>query len=189
MTVTSEQKKTLILIVVLGVLALGGCAWYWYMLGRTAVAVSTKQANDAIEKQKVVDAKLEEFAKFKKDVEDSGTWEELKLRLSLIESRLPKTEEAFGFFEALDEILRKTSVSNQRLEKQKTNPEVRYTEIPYSIRAVGRYHEFGQFLSLVENNEKRFMRVKTFQITDDAKRPSLHPIGVEIATYSFSSRD
>ena len=189
MDITAEQKKILIVMAVLGVLILGASLWYWWMIGSASVIDAQKQTKTALAQKKDVDQKLQDFETFKKDVEDSGKWAELQDRLRILEGRLPKTEEAFGFIEALDEILRKTSISNERLEKGKISPEVRYTEIPYSIKAVGRYHEFGQFLNLVESNDKRFMRVKNFKISNDKKRPSLHPIEVEIATYSFASHD
>lgn len=189
MTLTAEQKKTFLMVVILGVLGLGASLWYWFVFGAGEVDLAQKQLEASVAEKRAFQAKLDEFEKFQKEVEAPGKYEELKAQLTAMESRLPKTEEAFGFIEALDEILRKTGVSNERLEKEKTNPEIRYTEIPYSIKAVGRFHEFGQFLDLVENNDKRFMRLKTLKITDDSKRPTLHPIEVEIATYSFASHD
>lgn len=189
MTITAEQKKTLFMIVVLGVLGLGGCLWYWFMFGATGLTDAQTELTSATTEKKAIDAKLQEFADFRKKTDAPEGYEALKANLAVLESRLPKTEEAFGFFETLNDILRRTSISNERLEKEKTNPEIRYTEIPYSVRAVGRYHEFGQFLDLVENNDKRFMRVKTLKLTGNSKRPTQHPIEVEIATYSFASHD
>jgi Tfp pilus assembly protein PilO len=189
MTLTAEQKKTLFMLVILGVLGLGGGLWYWFMFGASGVAQAEKQTTDNLAEKKTFDVQLQKFEAFKKEVTDPGKYDALKERLNVMQARLPRTEEAFGFFDALDDILRKTNVSNLRLEKEKTNPEIRYTEIPYSVRSVGRYHEFGQFLDLVENSEKRFMRVKTIKLTNDSKRPTMHPIEVEIATYSFASHD
>ena len=61
-----------------------------------------------------------------------------------------------------------------------------YTDFPYEISGVSRYHEFGQLLNLIELNQERVMRVKTFEIDNEKKNPVEHPYDVTLASYVFN---
>jgi Tfp pilus assembly protein PilO len=65
---------------------------------------------------------------------------------------------------------------------------VQYTEIPYTIEAHGRYHEIGQFLTLIEQNPQRFMRLRNFTAENNLERPSIHPVQMEISTFMFNQQ-
>ena len=87
----------------------------------------------------------------------------------------------------LDAVLSK--FQNERLKKlfEDRSSCSLYTEIPYVILAHGRYHAVGQFLTLVEQNPQRFMRVKYLKIKNDLLRPSIHTIQMVVETFMFNS--
>ena len=186
MPFNDEQKKILVVIVLMGMVALGAIASYWFMLGKGQVSGYEGQEKKTRAEIAVLDKKMADIETFRN--ETKGNFEQLQASITQIEKRLPQNREAVGFFEALDAILRSTGVINQRLAVGEINEQSRYAEIPYSIRASGRYHEFGQFLNLVENNPDRFMRVKSFTVKNEPAKPSVHPIEVDIATFMFVER-
>ncbi len=185
MNFSDEQKKILIGVVVVGVLAFGAVGYYWYFFGKTAVADDKAAAEKAVTEKNDIVAKLDKIEKFKKDT--AGKYEEMEENLRKVEMRLPQSRQAIEFFGTLNDILNNTGVSNERLAADRIvqQPGNSYAEIPYSIKAVGRFHELGQFLNLVEQNPRRFMRVKTLNIGNDSKQPSNHPVEVKIATFKF----
>lgn len=115
--------------------------------------------------------------------------DKLKQEVALLEEaarRLPRSRDRFNFFVELSDILQLTGVRYSKIVPKKEIVKAFYTEIPYEIVCLARYHEFGQFLNMIEQNPRRFMRVKTFNIRNDKKRPSLHPITVGVATFMFN---
>jgi type IV pilus assembly protein PilO len=186
MNLNDEQKKVLAMIVLFGVLAVGGVAYYWFMFGKASVLESNDRAETAKAETQSYQDKLGDIEDFKQRTE--GKYDELQDSIAQLEKRLPTTREAIGFFAALDTILTNTGVTNLRLAADKINEQTRYTEIPYSIKAEGRFHEYGQFLNLVEDNPERFMRVKTMKVGNNAGKPAMHPISVSIATFKFVQR-
>lgn len=108
--------------------------------------------------------------------------------LAEVAAKLPSTIAPEEFYRALDEILSVTRVSYSELTQLPLLSRPVYTEIPYKINGRGRYHDFGQFLNLVEENPIRLMRVKTFTIENDDNRPSVHPLTVNIATFKFNTK-
>lgn len=144
----------------------------------------------------------EEIAKVKKEVDvlkskladmdaaaaNLKAMEEKKALLTEIAKKLPNSIDAPAFLQAMVDILTATRVEYQELSPGKEMVRNVYTEIPYAVKCRARYHDFGQFLNLIEENPKRFMRVKTFTIENNNDRPSVHPISVGIATFMFNSR-
>lgn len=188
MNFSDDQKKTLLVIVVFGVLALGGVGWYWWFFGNGKIKTFEAETVKLNEDVKGLDVQIKEI----EDFEDftQGKYKELERHLATVEKRLPQSREAIEFFTELNEILHSTGVITERLATDRivTEPGQGYDEIPYSIVGKGRFHEFGQFLNLVEQNPDRFMRVKTLKLTNEPGRPSLHPIEVTIATFKFSKK-
>ncbi len=146
-----------------------------------------------------IERKQKEIAQFEKDIKklndelrqveaQMGNPEEIKAKREFLEKiarKLPDTEDAQGFFQALVDILRATNIDYDELIPKPPKPYSIYTEIPYEILCKARYHDFGHFLNLIEENPNRFMRVKTFVIENQAQRPSIHPIKLELATFMF----
>jgi Tfp pilus assembly protein PilO len=108
--------------------------------------------------------------------------------LRQVAAKLPSSIAPQEFYSALIEILQTTRVDYSTLAQQKLQERTVYTEIPYRITGKGRYHDFGQFLNMIEENPTRLMRVKTFVIENDDRRPSVHPINVELATFMFNKK-
>jgi Tfp pilus assembly protein PilO len=103
-----------------------------------------------------------------------------------ITRRLPSSPDAPGFLNALLMTLGTTGIIQENVKPGQTTDRTLYTEIPYSVVAHGHYHAFGQFLTLIEQNPDRFMRVKKLKIENNLDRPSVHPIEMEIATFMFN---
>ncbi|MGI8907819.1 MAG: type 4a pilus biogenesis protein PilO [Candidatus Sumerlaeaceae bacterium] len=108
--------------------------------------------------------------------------------LRQIAAKLPSSIAPQEFYNAMIEILQTTRVDYSALAQLKLEERQVYTEIPYMISGKGRYHDFGQFLNMVEENPVRLMRVKKFTVENDDRRPSIHPITVELATFMFNKR-
>jgi type IV pilus assembly protein PilO len=181
-SLTKQQKKAVITTVIAGVVILGFTSYLYFMLGKKSIAVKTAQIEKNQEKIEILNAQLKEMDELAKL---QGRFSEIETRLDQISRRLPSTPEAPGFLNALSAALRATGISTKKLAPTPENAFDRFTEIPYKIDAVGRYHEIGQFLTLVEENPQRFMRVKSLKIENDKARPSLHPVTVGIATFMF----
>jgi Tfp pilus assembly protein PilO len=105
-----------------------------------------------------------------------------------VAAKLPSTVAPEEFFKAFEKILKTTRLSYSELKPLPLLERAIYTEIPYQLVGNGRYHDFGQFLNLVEENPDRLMRIKTFVIENDDSRPSLHPIKVQLATFKFNKK-
>jgi Tfp pilus assembly protein PilO len=88
---------------------------------------------------------------------------------------------------ALVSTLRVTGIIQETVKPENVRDRAQYTEIPYTVEAHGRYHELGQFLTLIEQNPQRFMRVKSFKLGTNLLRPSIHPIKMEITTFMFNN--
>ncbi len=106
--------------------------------------------------------------------------------LKQITRRLPQTVDAPGFLTALINSLRATGLLQQSVEPLKPVDRSLYTEIPWDIIGFGRYHELGQFLTLIEQNPDRFMRVRQMVVDNSLQRPSIHPLRLQISTFMFT---
>jgi Tfp pilus assembly protein PilO len=60
-----------------------------------------------------------------------------------------------------------------------------FTEMPYLIDSNAAFHEFGQFLNLIEENPNRFMRVSHIDVTNSREHPTVHPANLEITTFTL----
>ena len=185
MTFDEQQKKTLILVIIFGAIGLFLVGYYYYMFGQSTLENNERQANKYREQLKTVESKLREINEFENLTKDE--FEALQKKLVRMKERLPETRDAPGFLNRLSDILRRTGIQSQSLSSQAPKEYAKYTEIPYFIKASGRYHDFGYFLNLVEENE-RFMRVRTMKIASDNSRPTLHPIEVDVATFMLEEK-
>lgn len=179
---TPQQKDAVKAGFILAVLIFVGAIYYYRFIVKEQIAQAEK-------KIKATQTQIKELDQEIRDLQAQlGNPEELKLKeefLKKIAAKLPDTPDAPGFFEALRDILQVTNIEYSELEPQKEISRSVYVEIPYRIKCVARYHDFGQFLNLIEENPKRFMRVKTFTIENQDNRPSIHPVTLELATFMF----
>ena len=107
--------------------------------------------------------------------------------IQTVVARLPSSPDAPGFLMALVSILRTTHIIQEIVKPERPQNREQYTEIPYIVEAHGRYHALGQFLTLIEQNPQRFMRLKNLNIENNLDRPSIHPIKMEIPTFMFNN--
>lgn len=182
---TAQQKDSIKAGLILGVVLFGGLAAYWYQMVKPDIESSKKkvtQLNDEIgkltEQIKEMDVAAANVEKLK---------EKQKL-LAEVAAKLPSSIAPEEFFKAFEQILSTTRISYTELKPLPVLERAIYTEIPYQLSGAGRYHDFGQFLNLVEENPNRLMRIKTFIIENDDSRPSIHPLNLQLATFKFNKK-
>ena len=188
MTFTDQQKSTLMGIGVAALLLVAGFGYYLYMFGKDELAGYEKDADEK-EKNSLAWKIARDGKELKRVRELLAHEDELQAELesfAKVEERLPKTSNARGFYKELVDTLRTTGIYQDRVRTVTPKNRVQYTEIPYSIKAIGRYHEFGYFLTMIEQNPQRFMTVKNFTLDLTDARPTMHPISLEVATFMFN---
>ncbi|HUT24257.1 MAG TPA: type 4a pilus biogenesis protein PilO [Sumerlaeia bacterium] len=187
MAFNQEQKKAFMAVVIFGVIGLILMAYFWFMVFKGRVQGDKDKAVELRAELKKVESKLREIQKLR-DLTQTPEYEELKRAIDEVSKLLPKSAESPEFLRELGGILRSTDIRQKRLARGALQEFALFTEIPYAIEVNGPYHEFGQFLNLVEENKGRFMRVRNLTVSNDAARPSRHPISVDIATFMFKER-
>lgn len=183
MKFSEQQKSQLLVIVIVGGLLIFGVVYYHMFVGRAKITQSNRQAANL---QRQIKAKNAELKEIKDLIASKDKLEKRRQMISKVIQRLPSRPDAPGFLVALVSILRQTGIIQRAVKPEKTRPRSEYTEIPYSVTAFGRFHELGQFLTLVEQNPDRFMRVKAMKISNNVNRPSIHPIDLQISTFMFN---
>lgn len=182
---TPQQRDAVKAGAILAVVLIGGAYAFWAYY----IQPEIQRTNEQITK---VNAEIVELdAQLKAMDEAEANLETLKQKqeyLRQVAAKLPSSIAPQEFYNAMIEILQTTRVDYSTLSQQAPQERSVYTEIPYTISGKGRYHDFGQFLNMVEENPTRLMRVKTFTVENDDKRPSIHPITVELATFMFNKR-
>ncbi len=177
-----KQKQALTVGLIFSVL-LAFIVGYWYFMNvRDTVEKSRAEQTKIAAEIKSQKARLNEIEVF---MANKDELEEMLLRVEKAKHRLPDDPEAIEFLAILTDSLNKTGVSVIEVSPRNHIPRALYVEIPYFIKGSARYHEFGQLLNLIECNPERFMRVSTFKMFKNDKRPSIHPIEVQIATFMF----
>ncbi|MCX7964678.1 MAG: type 4a pilus biogenesis protein PilO [Candidatus Sumerlaea chitinivorans] len=182
---TPQEKDLAKAGAVLAVLIFAGVAYYNWFFMADKISRNQKQIEVVQKEIKELDSKI-------RDLQAAlGNPEELKAKqefLKKIAAKLPDSPDAPGFFQALSKVLQVTRVDYTELEPLKEVSRSAYVEIPYRIKGTARYHDFGHFLNLIEDNPDRFMRVRTFTIENRDDRPSVHPVTIELATFMFVKR-
>jgi Tfp pilus assembly protein PilO len=185
MNFTEQQKSQMLIIGFLGLALIAVLAWYHLMFARPKIEELNQQTS-TLERQ--VAQKEAELKEIQTLLAQRERLEERRRMIARVMRRLPSTPDAPGFLISLVEVLRQTGIIQRLVKPEATRNRVDYTEIPYSVSAFGRYHELGQFLTLVEQNPDRFMRVRQMTVTNTIARPSIHPIEIEITTFMFNRK-
>lgn len=183
MTFDEQAKKTLLVGVVIAGLIIAGFAYYNFVILGPYYQRNENRLVDLDKEIKVLREQLKEIN------EARGYADQIAEMRKVVEEyakRLPNTPDAPGFYQELIRILRITGVRTSRIEPKSHRQETLYTEIPYNIEGRCRYHELGQFINLIEENENRFMRINYLHITNNQDRPSIHPVSVGISTFMFN---
>lgn len=179
------QKSALLITVFAGCVCLVMIGFFYFMLGRAQIA---KYENLEQRYQRELSEKKGELNRIQTQL---AMKDELDRQAEMIEKftrRLPSSPDAPGFLNALVMILGTTGIVQEEVKPAGTVKQTLYTEIPYTVKAYGHYHALGQFLSLIEQNADRFMRVKHITIKNNPDRPSMHPVEMEIATFMFNEK-
>ncbi len=182
---TAQQKDAIKAGFILAAVLFAGAAGYWYSF--------TKPEIEAAEKTLVsLDAEIKDLKSQVREMDLAAeNVDKLKKKQQLLEevaAKLPSDVAPEEFYDALADILKATRVSYSEMTQLPLLERSIYTEIPYQITGRGRYHDFGQFLNMVEENPNRLMRIKTFVIENDDSRPSVHPLKVQLATFKFNKK-
>jgi Tfp pilus assembly protein PilO len=183
MTLDEQAKKTLSIGLFIAIVIFAGFAYWHVTILKLHYSRNEKKKDELKVEIKKYNLALSEIrnAELQKD-----RIEEMRKIVAEAARRLPNSPDAIGFYHELIRILRITGVGAKRVDPLPNKAQAMYTEIPYSIKSVCRYHELGQFLNLLEENQSRFMRVKSFSINNNDSRPSMHPVSVDIATFMFT---
>lgn len=183
MNFTEQQKSQLLVIGFLAAVLLVVVVYFHFVIGRSQINQFKKQSTEL--RQDIADAEAE-LAEIRAILAQEDEMERQRAQIAKVVRRLPSNPDAPGFLMALVSVLRTTGIIQEMVKPERVASRSQYTEIPYSIEAFGRYHEFGQFLTLIEQNPDRFMRVKSFTLTNTENRPSMHPVDLEVATFMFN---
>lgn len=180
---TAQQKDAIKAGLIFAFVLFAGVAAYYWQFAKPDVEAAEKKVAE-------LGGEIADLKKQLREMSDAeANLERLKEKQRLLEevaAKLPSTVEPQEFFRAFSEILKITRMSYSEMQQLPLLERAIYTEIPYQIVGRGRYHDFGQFLNLIEENPNRLMRIKTFVLENDDNRPSIHPLKVELATFKFN---
>lgn len=183
LNLNEQQKFGLLITSFVGVVCLILIGYFHLMIGRGMINDYERKAENVKADVDKLDAQLKEITAMINQKSEVVKENEV---IQKITRRLPSTTDAPGFLNALITILATTGVKQEEVKPDAATAMSLYTEIPYTIKAQGHFHAFGQFLTLLEQNPDRFMRMKSMKISNSVDRPSLHPIEVNIATFMFN---
>jgi Tfp pilus assembly protein PilO len=181
--INDKQKVAILVGGFMGCVVLIMICFFYFMVGRGQINSYETQAKTLGEK---LTLKKTELAQVKSQLDMGPELERQAEMVRKFTQRLPSSPDAPGFLNALVTILGTTGIVQEEVKPTMTSQRPVYTEIPYEIRAYGHYHAMGQFLTLIEQNEDRFMRVRRLKIGNNPLRPSMHPIEMEITTFMFN---
>lgn len=183
MKVTEQQKSRMMVSGFIGAVLMVIVVYFHFMIGRSQV--NEMKRRDAKLTTEIADAR-KELKEIQALLSQKSELDRQREILHKVVQRLPSSPDAPGFLNELVGALRKTGIIQEFVKPAPPQDRSQYTEIPYTIEAHGRYHELGQFLTLIEQNPQRFMRIKKFSVDNNLARPSVHPIEMEIGTFMFN---
>jgi len=183
MMLDEQAKKTMSVGIFLAIVVIVGVGWWHFYILKPHYLRNETLKKTLNEEIKILKGGLKDIDEAEKN---RPIITEMRKVVEEASMRLPSSPDAPGFFQELIRILRITGVQARRVDPLERHGSVLYTEIPYKIECNCRYHELGQFLNLIEENQNRFMRVKSFSIGNNENRPSIHPVTVNIATFMFN---
>jgi Tfp pilus assembly protein PilO len=182
MAMSPKTKQPLLLISIFGGTVLLIILYYHFALSAPKIKGMNTEREKVETKTKNDKAELDRFRAF---IKDEVARAEVYAAFERISTRLPSNQDPVEVFELLREYFEETDVEFTYLEPGKATNRVKYMEFPFKIRGSARYHEFGQFVNLIECNPRRLMHVNSFNLTNNDTRPSIHPMEVGISTFGF----
>jgi Tfp pilus assembly protein PilO len=183
MYISPKNKQALIVGGILGTALLVIIVYMGFMFVRDDIAQKKTQTET---KRTELRAAKQKLAQYQAYLQDENTRRQVQEAFFQVASRLPDSQDPIEIYELFRDYLEGTDVALSFLEPGSSTRRERFTEYPYTIRGSARYHEFGQFVNLIECNPQRLMRVTNFKLTNNEKRPSIHPMEVGITTFTFN---
>ena len=184
----NSSKKALMIGGFLAVIIAVSGGYYKFMFQSTEIKKIEKQ----IKSKETEIKQLKSEFKSLSDLEGREPQiRELLARLEEQAKRLPPEEQVPELLLNVKEMLKLTSFRFLYDQPEPRIPRDFYAEVPYVIKGTAPYHNFGQFLNLIEVNPERLMRVKKIEIKvqkeSDIEKgiqsPFLHDIDLTIAAY------
>ncbi|MBI1293240.1 type 4a pilus biogenesis protein PilO [bacterium] len=185
MVLSPKNKQTLLVGGVLGGAILLIVLYFGFMMVLPEANAQMAEAEKVKTARIKNEADLKKFRELINNVELRTQVNETFTRVS---SRLPSEQDPIEVFGLLRSYFEGTDVQFTYLEPGRQTSRGRYFEYPFVIRGRARYHEFGQLVNLIECNPNRLMYVNSFRLTNDDRRPSIHPMEVGVSTFTFRSR-
>lgn len=180
---TEKNKQALIVGCILGSAILIIIIYFGFMFIKPEVD-RLAQETEKLEAEYSANKKtLDDYKKYLADTKLKGQVEDAFSRVS---SRLPALQDPIEVFDLLRDYIEGSDVTFTLLEPKPAKTRERFTEYPFALKGTARYHEFGQLVNLIECNPDRLMRVTDFLLTNNDKRPSVHPMEINLTTYTFT---
>lgn len=186
MKLTDKQKQVLLVGGILGAACLVIIVYLGFMFVRPEVAAADKKVKD-------LNIKIEEASdnlnKYKAFLADTGKRAQLEEAFGRVQSKLPDVQDPIEVFDLLRDYIEGTDVTFTYLDPGDQTSRERFVEYPFTIRGTAGYHQFGQLVNLIECNPDRLMRVSNFKLTNNNRRPSVHPMEIGITTFTFRNQN
>ncbi len=124
--------------------------------------------------------------KYKKELDNPERRREVEARFYQIEQRLPSDQDTVEVYDILRGYFKGSAIVFTNLERGQEKRYDRYAEYPFTIKGRARYHQVGQLVNLIECNPERLMHVTMMDLTNNDRRPSVHPMEIGVSTFTFN---
>lgn len=183
MALSDKNKQTLLVGGILGGAILIIIAYFALLYVRPGV----KESNETVERlEQQIKRQSARLQDLEAQMANTEKQRQLQQQFRQIERRLPSDQDPIEIFDLLRGYFEGSDVAFTYIEPGQRVDRGRFSEFPFIIRGSARYHEFGQLVNLIECNPDRLMHVSTFKLTNNPRRPSIHPMEVGIATFTFN---
>lgn len=178
-----KHKQALLAGGILGIVVLALLIYFGMLYVEPQTKKFIKDAG-VLKTQRIAEEK--DLAQYSLYLKDEVTRKAVEDAYRKISSRLPNDQDPFAIFELLRRYFEGSDVQFTFLEPGREANRGRFREFPFLVRGSARYHEFGQLVNLVECNPDRLMHVASLKLENNNKRPSIHPMTIEIVTFTFN---
>jgi len=180
---TEKNKQALLVGCILGGAILVVLVYFGFLYVRPRVSEAETKVAKLEQQIKTQRAQIESYEESLANMERRRAVQE---QFQRIQQRLPSDQDPIEIFDLLRGYFEGSDVRFSYLEPGARTRRGRFTETPFTIRGSARYHQFGQLVNLIECNPDRLMHVTNFNLTNNPRRPSIHPMEVSISTFTFN---
>ena len=180
---TEKDKNTATVCIVLLLILCVGVFYMNKYFWKVKVTSKTKELNKLLDENKKLQNEIREANLI---IAQEDQIPALKDKIEKIQKRLPDNPDARGFYLALVDILEATGVKYNVVLPSKRRVQTIYTEIPYDLELICGYHELGEFISLIEENPDRIMRLNTLSVEQLKGRPTTHKVNLQVSTFMLN---